>query len=387
MRRTCPKTEPGPRVTVHLQTNRCRHPASEAVRKAFDIHRDECETTVIQAEAPPATWRIGAIVGPSGSGKTSLARELFPLGLQPCPQPPAGLSLVAELAELVGQLAAERILGSVGLNSVPTWLRPRELLSTGERFRADLALRLAGQAKPPIVIDEYTSTVDRATAISTSVALRKRISQADAPGLVVVTAHTDFLPWLAPDWVIELPAGECLIPIRKEPPHQYPQPRVSIGPCCVAAQWPKFAAHHYLSANVHPHTTGYLVRADIGLGGSVPVAGEVCGIVAVSNRPGHKGVRYIHRIVILPQYQGLGIARQALAKVARLETKGGKALRITTSHPAMQAALNRDAAHWRPYGRARRNGYSQHTSRFSNRPGRQLLSSAGRDTATWQWVG
>jgi ATPase subunit of ABC transporter with duplicated ATPase domains len=33
-------------------------------------------------------------------------------------------------------------LGSVGLNSVPSWYKPYQVLSNGEKFRADLARKL-----------------------------------------------------------------------------------------------------------------------------------------------------------------------------------------------------------------------------------------------------
>ena len=51
-------------------------------------------------------------------------------------------------------------LAAVGLGSVPTWLRPYHVLSNGERFRADLA-RIIAEAPEKILVDEFTSVVDR----------------------------------------------------------------------------------------------------------------------------------------------------------------------------------------------------------------------------------
>ena len=47
--------------------------------------------------------------------------------------------------------------------TVPAWLRPYRVLSNGERFRADLA-RIVCEAPKRVVIDEFTSVVDRQIA-------------------------------------------------------------------------------------------------------------------------------------------------------------------------------------------------------------------------------
>lgn len=54
-------------------------------------------------------------------------------------------------------------LSAVGLGSVPSWLRPYSVLSNGERFRADMA-RLICEAPVKVVVDEFTSPLDRQVA-------------------------------------------------------------------------------------------------------------------------------------------------------------------------------------------------------------------------------
>ena len=62
------------------------------------------------------------------------------------------------LARLLG---ADLVGGAqVGLGDVPTWLRPYRVLSTGQQFRANLA-RVLCEAPARVVIDEFTSVVDR----------------------------------------------------------------------------------------------------------------------------------------------------------------------------------------------------------------------------------
>lgn len=63
-------------------------------------------------------------------------------------------------------------LSAVGLGSVPTWLRPYPILSNGEKFRADLA-RVICSAPKRVVIDEFTSVVDRQIAKIGALAFQK----------------------------------------------------------------------------------------------------------------------------------------------------------------------------------------------------------------------
>ena len=68
--------------------------------------------------------------------------------------------------EVAGALAA------VGLGTVPTWLRPFPVLSNGEKFRANLA-RLICEAPQRVVVDEFTSVVDRQIAKFGALAFQK----------------------------------------------------------------------------------------------------------------------------------------------------------------------------------------------------------------------
>ena len=71
---------------------------------------------------------------------------------------------------------ASKLLTSMGLASIPSWLRPFHLLSNGEQYRAQLAY-LVASAKDgeTILIDEYTSVVDRDVAKAMSNAVQKYI--------------------------------------------------------------------------------------------------------------------------------------------------------------------------------------------------------------------
>ena len=63
-------------------------------------------------------------------------------------------------------------LSAVGLGSVPSWLRPFSVLSNGEQFRAGLARLLLSDEKA-VVLDEFTSVIDRQLARIASGAFQK----------------------------------------------------------------------------------------------------------------------------------------------------------------------------------------------------------------------
>ena len=89
-------------------------------------------------------------------------------------------------------------LGSVGLGSVPTWLRPYPVLSNGEKFRADLA-RLVCDAPQQAIVEEFTSVVDRQIAKFGALAFAKAWRRLKGRQVVLLTPHYDVVEWLEPE--------------------------------------------------------------------------------------------------------------------------------------------------------------------------------------------
>ena len=110
-----------------------------------------------------APWQIGVIVGPSGGGKTSMGRALWGQGAVYSPAWPEDQPIIDAITPDSGFDDVTAALSSVGLGSVPTWLRPYSVLSNGEQFRANLA-RLIAEAPCQAVLDEFSSVVDRQIA-------------------------------------------------------------------------------------------------------------------------------------------------------------------------------------------------------------------------------
>ena len=99
---------------------------------------------------------------------------------------------------------ASELLFNVGLSSIPTWLRTPNKLSNGERYRLDIAMQLAN-AKPneTIVIDEWTSVVNRDVAKSMSNSIQKIIRKKNLK-VIFASCHFDIIEWLQCDWIYNL---------------------------------------------------------------------------------------------------------------------------------------------------------------------------------------
>ena len=93
-------------------------------------------------------------------------------------------------------------LANVGLGDVPAWLRPFHALSNGQQFRAGLA-RAICQDSGDIVIDEFTSVVDRQIAKIGAMAFSKGWRRSQKRKVVLLSCHYDIIEWLQPDWVFD----------------------------------------------------------------------------------------------------------------------------------------------------------------------------------------
>jgi hypothetical protein len=188
------------RDTTPLISNVERDAFITASEKAFDCTFDGT-SRFYPWKMPtkiPKSFKLGVIVGSSGSGKSTLLKEF---GIEETPTWNPNKSIVSHFDS---PDEAINKLGSVGLNTVPSWYKPYHVLSNGEKFRADLARKLKSGA----VIDEFTSVVDRTVAKAASVALSRYIKKNDLENVVLSTCHQDILDWLEPDWVLNTDTGE-----------------------------------------------------------------------------------------------------------------------------------------------------------------------------------
>ena len=179
----------------------------------FNVHRNlaqefgfDVEVPIDEIGMPEGEWRIGVVCGPSGSGKTSIGRKLTELGWLEWGTEPWGSRQTAIIDVIAPDQSFEivtGILASVGLGTVPAWLRPFAVLSNGEKYRAELARLLAEPDRTRVWFDEFTSVLDRKVATVGAGAFAKAWRREKEPRQVVfLTPHLDVLPHLRPDWCV-----------------------------------------------------------------------------------------------------------------------------------------------------------------------------------------
>lgn len=146
----------------------------------------------------PQNWHIGIIVGGSGTGKTTIARELF--GEQYVNKFEYTHKSVIDDMPQRNMREIEQMFYDVGFGSVPSWLKPYNVLSNGEKMRVDLARALLEQDQ--VCFDEFTSVVDRQVAKTMCIATNKAIKRTGKE-FIAVTCHYDVINWLDADWIFD----------------------------------------------------------------------------------------------------------------------------------------------------------------------------------------
>ena len=145
-------------------------------------------------------WNIAILLGNSGSGKSTLLK-LF--GEPKKIVYDLNKACISQFENVSEEDAANTFFG-VGLSSVPTWLRRPNQLSNGEKARLDLAYNIINTPKDElIIIDEFTSVVNRACAKSMSYSLQRYIREQNRK-IVLASCHFDIIDWLNPDVIFNL---------------------------------------------------------------------------------------------------------------------------------------------------------------------------------------
>lgn len=169
------------------------------IQADFDIKFEHTNEHFVGDVELPEKWNIGVIVGGSGTGKTTIAKELF--GDEYITNfNYTSSSVIDDMPKSKNIDEITKMFYSVGFGSVPSWLKPYNVLSNGEKMRVDLARALLEQNF--VVFDEFTSVVDRNVAKTACIAINKAIKKTDKK-FIAISCHYDILEWLSPDWVFD----------------------------------------------------------------------------------------------------------------------------------------------------------------------------------------
>jgi ABC-type lipoprotein export system ATPase subunit/GNAT superfamily N-acetyltransferase len=286
----------------------------EEIRARYDI-KDHVETPVTIPDLPQDG--IVLIVGTSGSGKSTILRSL---GEHVQPKVEFYNTVIENFST---PERGEELLLACGLRSIPAWFRPPHTLSNGEHHRFEMAMSIDQSIS---TIDEFTSVVDRDTAKSLALSIRRYYNQrgTDSP-LYIASCHRDIIEWLDPDWVYDtdlqkLDNRRLLHRLGRRP--ELILTIRSTGP----QYWDMFKRHHYLDT-----TMSRSVHCYVGLIGDKPVAFHAT--IHSTNRDIHSYWRG-HRTVVLPEFQGMGIGTAFSDAIAQIYVDRGLRYFSKTAHPS-----------------------------------------------------
>jgi len=276
----------------------------------------------------PNDWQIGLIVGKSGTGKTTIAKQLFEDAYITSYE----YKEETILDDMPKECSVEQItsaFNSVGLSSPPSWLKPYSVLSNGQKMRVDLAHAILEKNKL-FVFDEFTSVVDREVAKIGSYAMQKAIRKTKKQ-FIAVTCHFDVKDWLMPDWIFD--TDTMTFQSLEKQKKNRPDIKFEIFNTRDKTIWKMFAKHHYLS---HSHNNAANVFIAI-------VNNQIAGFLSVLHfpHPKAKNIKKVHRLVILPDYQGAGIGIRFLNEIGYFYKKQKYRYTIVTSAPSLINALKK----------------------------------------------
>ena len=275
-------------------------------------------------------WNIGVICGASGSGKSTIIRSLGEIKEVEFDN---NKPLISNFAPMTPQEASS-ILCAMGLASVPTWIRPYSSLSNGEKYRAEVAKRVSSE-DGVILVDEYTSVVDRNVAKSMSNALQKYIRK-EKKQIILATCHYDIFEWLQPDWIYDLNKGGALE--KGDCLRQRPQISLQVYRT-EPNTWDIFKKHHYMTQELNRSAMCFCFTWEnqlVAFASILPQLGRGVG----------KAMR-MTRLVVLPDFQGLGLGKKILDFMGGICCANGFKFYIKTVNPRMGYHLEHSDK-WKP---------------------------------------
>lgn len=210
-------------------TSRYSVPQTASVRTIMDcfgLEGEEISRRLFSdLDIEASAGNIIFISGVSGSGKSLLLKAIDPSFASPNVQIskkilggeseytvgwlrplPNDIPLIEYFSEKWGIEKALKVLNQVGLAEAFVYIKPYDLLSRGQRYRARLA-ELIIRDDQVWLIDEFCADLDPLTAKIVAHSLRKLIIHQQRIAFIAAANHSHFLDALRPTRVISLRAG------------------------------------------------------------------------------------------------------------------------------------------------------------------------------------
>lgn len=309
-----------------FDTYRCQRAANSL---DIDTKKKSVHELNIKADLD-SDYTVGLILGASGSGKTTLAKQIWGADVVQW--------AIAEEKPVIEQFPEQysydecaELLAGIGLTSVPCWIRPVYTLSNGQKARATAALAMVWST-PPVVIDEWTSVVDRTVAKVMSHCVQK-FARKRSKKIVLLSCHYDVLEWLNPDWIIDCNRAEFTDRRLLQPEDRKRRESLAFDIRPVdRGSWRYFSKYHYLSDRL----PGGHIKT-FGLFHGQNQVGFQCFANYTPHRSG-KMIMHSNRTVIHPDYAGLGMGIKLINETSRwMKTQGFRVMAKYSSTPVFKA--------------------------------------------------
>jgi ABC-type lipoprotein export system ATPase subunit/GNAT superfamily N-acetyltransferase len=344
----------------------------EEIRTKYDI-KDHVETPVAIPKLP--TEGIVLIVGTSGSGKTTILRTVDNTKL-----------LVVDNTKTVienfsSPERGEELLLACGLRTIPAWFRTPNTLSNGEFHRFEIAV---GLDQGHSIIDEFTSVVDRDTAKSLALSVRKFYNRrGNTEPLYIASCHRDIIDWLDPEWVYDTDLQ--VLDNRRVLFRLGTRPELTLTIRSTSSNyWKYFSRFHYLDSAISKSAHYYVL-----LLGNKPIGFHAA--IHSTNRDIHSYWRG-HRTVILPEFQGMGIGTAFSDAIAQIYVDRGLRYFSKTAHPSFGEHREKSEL-WRPTStnrQSRKGSYLNKDGTVRRMPGyggTTTARDAGRVCYSHEYIG
>jgi GNAT superfamily N-acetyltransferase len=177
-----------------------------------------------------------------------------------------------------------------------------------------------------VTIDEFTSVVDRDTAKSLALSIRKYYDQrGTTESLYIASCHRDIIDWLDPEWVYDTDLQK--LDNRRCPFRLGTRPELALTIKSSSVDyWRLFQRYHYLDTEISKSAHYYVL-----LLGDKPIGFHAA--IHSTNRDIHSYWRG-HRTVILPEFQGMGIGTTFSDAIAEMYVSKGFRYFSKTAHPS-----------------------------------------------------
>ena len=278
---------------------------NDCIKSIFDITQDkviyEKEHKLFYDEMQD--WSIGVIYGNSGSGKTLLGKEIAKRENIP----------IIEFLEwdnsknIIENFSSDNLdlileyLSNVGLNTQPSYLKSYSVLSNGEKMRVNIARALF--ENDYLILDEFSSVVDRDIVKIICKCINKLVMKYNKK-LICISCHKDYFDYLQPQWTYNVDTQE----FKKDLLWQ----RITNKYYIIQGSkddWQLFRHYHYLSHKL-PSCTDIFLLLDS--------KENKIGFIAFKTLPHKKSIKQVARLVILPDYQGIGLGNIFLTKTCAI---------------------------------------------------------------------